>query len=142
MMLVKTYMEAMLDYASPYTNRNLCEKKLSKCQKTMAPHRNHSFSHHVSRKIYIEKSSCTPSIQSSSPSLLITTPKHRHITMFQPRLQKLINSKSNRLPRRNPHDPRCDSLIKRMKPFLSKHIRRDRLYPTQRRLTGYSRGLL
>lgn len=51
--------------------------------------------------------------------LLILPSKHRHITILQLLLQILIHRKRNRLTRSNPHNPRCNALIKSMESFLS-----------------------
>ena len=75
-------------------------------------------------------------------SLLILPPNNSQITTLQLPLQILINRKRNRLPRRNPHNPRRNALIKRLRPFLFKHIARDIPYPTNRRLARLSRRAL
>lgn len=64
-------------------------------------------------------------------SLIIQPPSLSHIDStnmnpIQLLFEKLIHRKSNSLTRSNTHDPRSDTLVESMKPFLFEHVTRDR----------------
>lgn len=75
-------------------------------------------------------------------SLLIFAPNNRPFAILQDALEVLIHGKSDRLPRRHPHDPGRDALVKRMEPFLLEHIAADDRHPTPSRLPRFRRRLL
>ena len=76
-------------------------------------------------------------------SLLIFAPNNRQVAIFQDTLEVLIHGKSDRLPRRHPHDPGRDALVKSMEAFLLEHIAADdRDPPPGRRLPPFRGRLL
>ena len=67
--------------------------------------------------------------------LLLIVPSHkRHITLLQLIFQILIYRKRHRLPRRHPHDSRCDTLVESFRTLLFEHLPRNFRYPANRGL--------
>ncbi len=116
---------------------------VTKRSETLYLHTHHHYPRHTNPDSYISQPPLPlPPTTHNPTSLLILPPHNRHMTMFQLILQILIHRKRNRLPRRDPHNPRRDPLIKRMKALLLKHIPRDGRNATHGRLARYTRRLL
>ena len=74
--------------------------------------------------------------------LLILAPDDTPLAALQRPLQVLIHRKRHRLPRRHPHDPWRDALVKRMETFLLEHVPRNRRDSTHCCLPRLPRRLL